>query len=124
MLSFKAFLRKIALPYLDEVFVTSDGQEVRFLAEGKWVSGRFENNIRIDRATHLLSGDQHAHIYGRKGSLVGVLNFDGTLSQGGEAFRLHKSDATALRRLGCSVPESNIIEWIVFDTSRRTQLVD
>jgi hypothetical protein len=72
MMSFRQFLRILNPPYLDEVFLTMDGTTGRCLSEGKWTDGRFKDNIRIDRATHLLSGDPHAHVYGRKGQLVGV----------------------------------------------------
>jgi hypothetical protein len=94
------------------------------LYEGKWVDGRFQDNIRIDRATHLLSGDQHAHVFGIKGKLIGVVNFDGTKSHGGEPFKLHKKDAEALRQRGFAIPRNNIVEWIVIDVLVRELLLD
>ena len=115
MMTFRQFLRSLSPAYLDGVFLTDDGLAARYLSEGKWVTGHFPDNIRIDRATHLLSGDQHAHVYGRKGKLVGVINFDGTKSHGGDSFRLHDNDAAALRQLGYKVPVNNIVEWILFD---------
>jgi hypothetical protein len=113
MMTFKQFLRLRFPPYIDEVFFTDDGVNGECLREGKWVKGRFDNGIRIDRATHLKSGEQHAHVYGRKGELIGVVNLDGTKSHGGDSFRLHKRDAKALSIRGFNVPKNNIIEWII-----------
>jgi hypothetical protein len=117
MMTFKQFLRSLDPPYLDEVFLTEDGASGQCLREGKIVGGRFRDNMRIDRATHLLSGEQHAHVYGRKGELIGVLNFDGTKSHGGQSFKLHKNDAEALRQRGFKLPDNNIVEWILFDVA-------
>lgn len=117
MISFKQFFRSLNPPYLDEVFLTNDGTTGQCLSEGRWTDGRFKDNIRIDRATHLLSGDQHAHVYGRRGALLGVLNFDGTKSHGGDSFTLHKKDAEALRQQGFEVADNNIVEWILFDVA-------
>ena len=58
------------------------------------------------------SGDEHFHVYGRKGELIGVVNTDATRSHGGKPFRLPDGDADALRVLGVPVPKNNIIEWI------------
>src|ERR1700693_6000906 len=107
MMTFKQFLRRLNPPYLDEVFLTEDGASGECLREGKWVSGRLQDNIRIDRATHLLSGEQHAHVYARKGKLLGVVNFDGSKSHGGDSFKLHEKDAEALRQRGFKVPGNN-----------------
>ncbi len=118
MMRFKKFLRSIHPPELDELFLTDDGTAGQCFSEGKWLDGRFKENIRIGRATHMLSGDAHAHahVYGRKGKLIGVLNFDGTRSHdNGESFRLHQTDAEALRLRGFQVPKNNIVEWILFD---------
>ncbi len=123
MLTFKQFLRELRPPFLDEVFTTKDGVTGECLHEGKWVDGRFKDNIRIDRATHLQSGDQHAHIYGRKGELVGVLHFDGTKSHGGDSFKLHKNDAEALRNRAFAVPSDNIVEWVLIDVALGGQLL-
>ncbi|WP_454720434.1 MULTISPECIES: hypothetical protein [Cupriavidus] len=98
---------------LDEVMLTTDGVSVEVLREGrKWVSGRFERNIGIDQPTHLaVDGQQHAHIYGRKGQELGVVNLDGTGSHGSK-FKLHDDDATELRRRGFNVRPDNIVEWV------------
>ncbi len=98
------------LPFLDQVAITSRGNEFELLSEGKWTSGRFERNIRIDQPTHGV-GQTHAHILGRKGDQLGVVNFDGSSSHGTK-MRLHKKDAEALRGAGASIPKNNIIEWV------------
>jgi len=80
----------------------------------KWVDGRFEKNIGIDRPTHLHgNGQDHAHIYGRgkNGKLVVIVNMDGTGSHGTTG-RLHPADADALRNRGFKIPPSNIVEWM------------
>lgn len=98
------------LPVLDMVIMTADGLEFEQLQEGKWINGRFDRNIRIDQPTHGV-GQTHAHILGRKGEQLGVVNFDGTASHGTK-MRLHKRDADALRKAGANVERNNIVEWI------------
>lgn len=101
-------------PQLDGLFVNIQADDKRWvLEEGKWMDGRFKQNIRQDRNTHLQSGDTHYHVYGRRGDEIGAINCDGTISHGGDPFRLHPDDADALRQLGVKVPPSNIVEWIV-----------
>lgn len=113
LFSFKQFYRNRFPPSLDQVFISEDGETAELLEEGTWTKGRFDKSIRIDRATHLQSGEQHAHVYGRKGELVGVLHFDGSKSHGGDSFKLHDKDAEALRAKGFSIPGDNIIEWVL-----------
>ena len=98
---------------LDSVFIRHENHTLELLEEGKWVAGRFERNIRIDHPTHLHgNGQVHAHVLGRKGDELGVVNFDGTASHGSR-FRLHGRDASALRALGFEVPLDNIVEWML-----------
>ncbi len=108
---------------LDEVFVigTKNGvQSGRILHEGRWITGRFPDNIRIDRSTHFagstisIAGLEHAHVYGRKGDLIGVVNFDGTSSHGKKC-KLHHKDADALRAEDFEIGPDNIVEWIALD---------
>lgn len=92
-----------------EVFFWKQSEFGR-LQEGKFVSGRFEGNIRIDNATYG-AGQRHAHILGRKGNDIGVVNVDGTSSHG-TICRLHPNDIEALRANGFKIPDSGIVEWI------------
>lgn len=102
-----------SLPTLDQILVSEDPQQTTFvrLDEGQWVNGRFEKGIRIDQATHGV-GQKHAHVYGRKGDEVGVVNVDGSASHGTKCV-LHAKDADALRARGFTIKPGNIVEWIV-----------
>lgn len=103
------------LPVLDEIFVTKDGETGEVLQEGKWVSGRFEKNIRVDQPTHGV-GQTHAHVLCRKGNEIGVVNIDGSASHGTKC-RLSDADADALRAKGFQIRPGNIVEWklLLFD---------
>ena len=91
--------------------------ELQLLYEGKWVSGRYDGNIRIDRNTHFDAVDAsgvHAHVYGRRDrdkALVAV-RLDGTKSHG-LGGRLHDKDADTLRRHGFKIPADNIVEILL-----------
>ena len=97
--------------YLDDLYVT-DGNNSYLLEGRKWVSGRFEQNIGIDTTdygagpTHV----KHAHILGRKGKELGVVNVDGTSSHGTK-FRLHSDDIKALRGKGFVIRDDGLVEW-------------
>lgn len=105
MLKFSEF---VALPVLDDILLTHDGAKADVLHEGKWVNGRFERNIRIDLPTHGV-GQTHAHVLGRKGVEIGVVNFDGSASHGTKC-RLSDADANALRAKGFKILSGNIVE--------------
>jgi hypothetical protein len=81
------------------------------LREGRWIPGRFDKNIRIDQPTHGV-GQTHAHVLGRKGEELGVVNFDGSASHGTKC-RLSDTDANALRAKGFQIPSGNIVEWVL-----------
>ena len=101
------------IPLIENVTVTRDGSAFQRLDEGKWVSGRFDRNIRIDQPTHLAGdGKVHAHVLGRKGDQVVVVNIDGTGSHGTKGI-LHPRDAAALRAQGFGVRDDRIVEWTV-----------
>jgi hypothetical protein len=102
---------KHPLPLLTGIVISEDDQNIERLDEGQWISGRFDRNIRIDQPTYG-AGQQHAHIYGRKGNEIGVINIDGSASHG-TICRLHDDDATALRIRGYPVRQSNIVEWCI-----------
>ena len=108
MMKFSEF---ITPPILENIVVTQDGTKIEALNEGKWVDGRFDKNIRIDHPTHGV-GKTHAHVLGRKGKEIGVVNFDGSASHGTKC-RLSDADADALRARGFNILASNIVEWIL-----------
>lgn len=105
---FKEF---VSLPLLDGVLISSDQLLFERLDEGKWVKGRFDSNIRIDQPAHG-KGQIHAHVYGRKGNEIGVVNFDGSASHGTKC-RLSDDDAAALCARGFTIKAGNIVEWVL-----------
>jgi hypothetical protein len=107
------FREFINLPTLSEILVSIGNQSFQRLDEDKWVNGRFDKCIRIDQPTHGV-GQTHAHIYGRKGTEIGVVNFDGPSSHGTQC-RLSDADA-ALRDRGFTIKPGNIVEWTMLPT--------
>jgi hypothetical protein len=99
--------------YIDEVLIVSQDLSVELLQEGKWISGRFPDNIRIDLPTHG-AGQTHGH-YGRKGNELLAVNIDGTAGHGTQG-TIHDRDAAALRARGFSLRADNIVEWFVAGT--------
>jgi hypothetical protein len=98
------------LTLLDEIFISSDATCYEVLKEGKWVSGRFTKNIRIDQPTYG-AGQTHAHILGRRGEELGVINLDGTASHGTKMV-ITQQDAEALKARGFGIPPCRVVEWI------------
>lgn len=80
------------------------------LVEGKWLSAKFDRDIRVDRNTHLRSNEMHAHIYDRKGNLLGAVTQAGQRSHKCAPFTLDAKQANALRDMGFEIPKSNIVE--------------
>jgi hypothetical protein len=56
----------------------------------------------------------HAHILGRKGNEIGVVNIDGSGSHGTK-FQLKDGDADALRASGFVIRDDNVVEWVAVD---------
>ncbi|MCC2977166.1 hypothetical protein LK533_10840 [Sphingomonas sp. PL-96] len=54
----------------------------------------------------------HAHVYGRKGGQLAVVNANGTGSHGSKG-RLHPRDADALAKQGFNIRADRIVEWWV-----------
>ena len=108
------------LPLLDAVILVHSDATVELREGRKWVSGRFEQNIGIDQPSHG-TGQPHAHVYGRKGDEIVVVNLDGTASHGTRG-RLHKDDAEALIDRGYPVSAGQIIEWIVLESQPKLLL--
>lgn len=105
---FKEF---VGLPVITRIVIALDDDTFELLQEGKWISGRFERNIRIDQPTHG-AGQPHAHVLGRKGNEIGVVNLDGSASHGAKC-RLSDDDADALRAKGFQIRPGNIVEWVL-----------
>lgn len=100
---------KMVLHEIDEVYISKGGQTFQ-LSEGRLISGRFTKNIRIDNPTYG-AGQTHAHIHGRRGDVIGIVNFNGTASHGTKCI-LHPKDAAALRAQGFQIPDDRIVEWV------------
>jgi len=62
----------VDLPELKDLIITGDGCNGEVLREGKWVSGQFDRNVRIDPPSHVV-GQTHAHVLDRKGEEVGQI---------------------------------------------------
>jgi len=107
---FKEFIN---LPTLDAVILASGDGTVELREGRNWISGRFDRNIGIDQPSHGV-GQEHAHVYGRKGNEIVAVNLDGTASHGTKG-RLHKNDADALQQRGFNVKPGQIIEWYVVE---------
>jgi hypothetical protein len=121
MKTFLEFINEPKLPFLDEVFIVGeDGRHYERLDEGKWISGRFPSNIRLDHPTHG-AGQLHGHVHGRKGEELVIVNVDGTGSHGTKG-KLHDLDAEALRSRGFSIRPDKIVEWIVLDVRAKLLL--
>lgn len=119
VMSFKEFIRRglglDAVPELDEVYVTEDGVNVVILREGKTYKGSFDKSLRVDNATHG-AGKRHAHVYGRKGKEIVVVNVDGSASHCTRG-RVPEKDAEKLRSLGFMIPPDRIVEWTVLQNA-------
>lgn len=97
--------------FLDEIIIFYPNEKTTYIIqEGKWIKTKSNNNIRIDNPTHG-AGQTHAHIYGRKGDKIGVVNIDGSPSHGSK-LKLTKKDADTLIGHGFKIPNNRIIEWI------------
>jgi hypothetical protein len=99
------------LPVLDQIIVSTDGETAEVLQERTWITGRFERNIGIDNAK-AGSGRESAHVLGRRGKELVVVNLDGTGSHGTQG-RLHDKDAAALRAKGFNIHPGHLVEWYV-----------
>lgn len=102
------------VPLIFDIVVPGKELGYRRLNEGKFVDGRFKHNIRIDQPTHIQrQGEPHAHVLGRKGNELVVVNYNGTASHGMKG-RLHTSDAEALKALGFAIRDDRLVEWWIY----------
>lgn len=121
MMSFKEFIAMRALlerlralmaePAGQVVIQTSDD----FIVEGKWLKGDYDNEIRIDRATHLRSGEKHAHVHDRKGNEMYAIRYDGKPSHGSKPFKLTQRQGDVLRSQGFKIKKNNIVEAVLIE---------
>lgn len=114
IMRFKQFIRRLGAPTLASIMVSEDDQTFQLLEEGKWYKGRFDKSVRVDNPTHGV-GERHAHLYGRKGEKIGVINVSGTGSHGWTHVRVPDDDADLLRGLGFTIPDDNIVEWMALE---------
>jgi len=97
----------------DEIILYDDhDQQVGIIEEGKWVHKHVANPFRVDQPTHGV-GQPHAHIFGRKGKEIGVVNLDGSGSHGTKMMKLPKDVASKLIDAGFQIRPDRIVEWIV-----------
>lgn len=80
-------------------------EEAGHLDEGrKYIDVKNGEKIGIDRP-HVLGQKVHGHLENGR-----AVNQDGSLSHGGEPFRLTKAQADALQRANFDIPTSRLIE--------------
>ena len=93
---------------LDEIYL-ADGDVIHVLRAGKWVRGRSEHNMRMDRAA-IGSGILKARIFGRKKQELGALRLG---EPNGHAAKvcLRPDDAEVLRSLGFQISASKVVGW-------------
>ncbi len=95
----------------------------QLLREGKCIAGRFPSSLRIAPAIHLHGVvPPHAHVFGRRGEELGVVNFNGTASHGSK-FKLHQRDADALRKQGFDIRPDNLVEWTAIQGLAGSQIL-
>lgn len=103
---------------LDDVFIVqkSDRETDCLLLEGIWLNAAWDQSIRIDQPTHG-SGQTHAHIFGRKGNEIGVVNLDGTPSHGSK-FRIPNKLVPTLQNRAFTIPADRFVEFVVVGNSK------
>ena len=82
----------------------------------------FEREVRIDRNTHMRTGEKHAHIYDRKGNQLYALTQDGKPSHNSKPFKLSNGHARSLRDQGFTIPKDNIVEAVLVGTGKMVLL--
>jgi hypothetical protein len=105
-------LRQLLADEADEVVIIESGVPY-YLEEGKWLKGQFDREMRVDRNTHMRTGEKHAHIYDRKGNQLYSLTQNGKPSHNSKPFRLSNQQADALRAAGFDVGPNNMVEAVL-----------
>ena len=93
--------------------MVSEGGDLLLLEGRKWLRASFDNEIGIDRNTHMRSGEKHAHVVDRNGNELYALTHDCKPSHGSKPFRLSKAQAEALEGEGFLIPKNRIVEAIL-----------
>jgi hypothetical protein len=101
---------------LDQIVIVAENDTLKRLDEGKWI----QTDIRIDQANYG-AGKTHAHIYGRKGKQLGVVNIDGSGSHNTK-MRLRSDHAAALIAHGFDIRKDNMVEWVLDNSLDKTLL--
>jgi hypothetical protein len=123
MISFKEFLYRTVPEWfakpVDEIVIDRgpDGGTQR-LEEGKWLSVEFEDDMRIDRNTHMRTGEKHVHFHDRKGNELYAMTADGKPSHGSKPFKLTKTQASALEKEGIKIPPKRLVEAVLLGRTR------
>lgn len=128
MMKYREFVEKIknssAPKEADRVLIfQNDTSEVNILEEGKWLKASFQDEIRVDRNTHMRSGDKHAHIHDRKGNELYALTQDGKPSHGSTPFKLSKDQVKALQGQGFNIPDDGMVEALKISIDIRVLLL-
>jgi hypothetical protein len=112
-----------SIPLIRDVRLYPSQGTYERLDEGKWISGQFPNNIRLDQPMHTQGvGKLHGHVHDRKGNEIVTVNFDGTPSHGSKG-RLSHADADALRKRGFNIRQDRIVEWWTLPKTDSMQLL-
>lgn len=104
-------------PELDEVYIAHLSRVERLDESRKWVDGSWPKNIGIDDPH--AGGQVHAHVFGRKGNEIVIVNLDGTASHGTKG-RLTQADADVLKNRGFKIRPDRLVEWFVIGRGRIT----
>ena len=106
-------LANFAAAPADDVIISNDSGYQYLEESGKWIKGKFPNEIRVDRNTHMRSGEKHAHIHDRDGNRLYAITHDAKPSHGSKSFKFSKKTADALRKEGFPIPTSRIVEAVL-----------
>lgn len=114
LLSFRQFVRRLRLlraaPVDGLIIKNQDGYLL--LQEGKWLKADFEGEVRMDRNTHMRTGEIHFHFHDRKGNELYAMTQDSKASHGSKPFRLTKAQAEVVQAYGAKVPPDRIVEAV------------
>jgi hypothetical protein len=120
LLTYKHFIRKLRLltAYrVDQLLIKKDDGYLLF-QEGRWLKADFDREIRMDRNTHMRTGDIHFHFHDRKGNELYAMTHDGKRSHGSEPFRVTKAQAEVVTAHGGTVPPDRMVEALLVGSGK------